>query len=181
MTAALRACGFKNVEFLAKGHFGRIYSIKSDEINKDVVIKIFKSEKEKDTSMELREINILMGYSHPNVLNGIKIIANEDCPNIESGIILMKASGDLIDYIDSDDNKLEFLDRNMMANDIVDGIRFLHNVDVLHKDIKPDNILVVHESKHKIKCIVSDFGLVNVVGLLRMPWEKLCVSILPGG
>lgn len=70
-------------------------------------------------------------------------------------LILELADGVLINYFDN--NNLYENDVKIIFKKILNSIKKLHQIDIIHLDIKPNNILyVIKENKIKIK--ISDFG-----------------------
>lgn len=70
------------------------------------------------------------------------------------------SGGDLNDYINKHGKMEEHLTQEV-TRQILRGIMYVHEKGITHRDIKPDNILLVSEDPIEVK--ISDFGLAKMV------------------
>lgn len=136
---------FNNNETIGYGSFSIIYKGTIRNTNTQIAIK--KITKIVDSKYINNEISLMKKISHQNILKLYDIIIQ---PNNEIYLILEYCSGgDLSKYILSK----EVVYDKKYFNEIINGFKYLYQNDVLHRDIKPQNILI-HENSIKI----SDFG-----------------------
>lgn len=104
-----------------------------------------------------KEVEILEQLKHPNIVQYHECL--EDDANI---YIIMEyiGGGDLTDYINKHGKMEEHLVQEV-ARQMVRGIMYVHERGISHRDIKPDNILLVSEDPIQVK--ISDFGLAKMV------------------
>lgn len=69
-------------------------------------------------------------------------------------------SGDLNKWILSND--FNWTTAYPIVNDITTGLNFLHQINIIHGDIKPENILLHREENGRLQAKISDFGLAKV-------------------
>lgn len=69
------------------------------------------------------------------------------------------ADENLFQFIRSNNTKLSLDQRVAIFDQIVAGIHFAHNKNVIHRDIAPQNVLIFHSEDGIPKVMVSDFGL----------------------
>jgi len=149
---------FKNEE-LARGATGSI-SVAYDRIlKKDVIIKKYLRENHQKLGYgTVFEIMALKKLKHPNVIEMYDIFICPDslCISLEkmdanlSQLLANVLDDDIyISYLENSDNKKK------MIKDIAKGIQYIHDSNILHTDIKGDNILFRLSDQ---KTVITDFG-----------------------
>ena len=106
-----------------------------------------------DPVFKLKEIQILKGLDHPNILKCFEIfedsryfyLATEYCP-----------AGDLFSQIVKLDHFSESQAAEIMYQ-MISALMYCHERRVIHRDLKPENILLM-ESGDKLSVKVADFG-----------------------
>lgn len=99
----------------------------------------------------MKEVNLLLKLRHNNI---VKIY--ETIETAKHLIIIMElcAGGDLLSYVRKRRRLKEPFAKNIFKQ-IIDGLRYIHENLVCHRDIKLDNILL--DTKGTIK--IADFGV----------------------
>ena len=147
---------YKIIDRLGNGNFGVVYLADDAEANRKVAIKAL-LEKESLAQQDLkREIEFLGSLKHRSIVifhhhffeNGILYLVMEYC-----------GGGNLHKLIESKE-KLSYDEALIIAKDICEVFEFIHNKNIIHRDIKPRNILI--DSDGTIK--VADFGIANTHG-----------------
>ena len=136
---------------IANGAFSEIYS-GTNIINKEkVAIKIEKRNiKNKHLESECYTLFTLRSIGIPKVLSFGH--------NKDYDILVMPLLGkSLLDIFNSKNLNYEFKDICLIAIQIIDRIQWVHSRKIIHRDIKPDNILIGLKDPHLIYLI--DFGL----------------------
>ena len=131
---------------LGKGGFGTVY-LCHNENNEQLAVKCIKT---KDYGVpSLFEASIMATIQHPNLSFGIKIHASPQ----KLYIVQELAISDLKAYRSFNDiNNTTMIS---WIHDIVQGLKCLHNHDIIHGDLKASNVLVYPDNKIRI----SDFTL----------------------
>lgn len=147
-------------ERLGKGAYGEVYkgvcSTKEEEIYaiKEITIPAQYSDNYKaiiDTTHN--EINILKSINHENIVKYIDSFENSK--NIYL-IMELCNDGNLESFILH--NQLSEKDIISLFKQIISGFIYLHNHKILHRDVKPSNLLL---NNNKVK--ISDFGFARVI------------------
>lgn len=149
------------IEKIGEGTYGVVYKGKHKRSGKIVALKKIRLESEEEgvPSTAIREISLLKELQHPH------IVCLEDVLLQESKLYLVFEflSMDLKKYMDSIPSG-QTLDKKLVKSymyQITDGILFCHEHRVLHRDLKPQNLLI--DRKGLIK--IADFGLARAFGI----------------
>ncbi|KAK9322662.1 kinase-like domain-containing protein [Lipomyces orientalis] len=108
-----------------------------------------------------REVEILMRLNHPHIVKLKELF--EDRSNVYL-VMEYVAGGDLMDYITKHGAMKDNIARTVVKQ-VLQAVAYVHSAGISHRDIKPDNILVVSEDEPDGKPIqikVSDFGLAKI-------------------
>jgi NIMA (never in mitosis gene a)-related kinase len=155
---------YLKTKFLGEGTFGVVYLIKSNLTNieyvwKDIDLTRFPPEQEKKT---LAEVSVLKKCKHPNIILFKEAFITKK-PKKELHLILEYAdSGDLDQQLNKQKKKKEYFKENLIINWLVQtclGLKHIHYLHVIHRDIKPQNIFLTKNGIIKI----GDFGISKVL------------------
>lgn len=152
----IESCGYNPIEKLGEGSFGIVYKISSN--NDLYALKYLKDSKYNENGISnLQEIDILSRLEHPNLLHIKSILTKDSCDIENIGLITDLALFDLNTFLNY--NKiLTIKDKLPILFSIANGLAYLHKFDILHLDIKPDNILIF-ENNNQLRFVLADFGL----------------------
>ncbi|MGN0327055.1 MAG: Stk1 family PASTA domain-containing Ser/Thr kinase [Lachnospiraceae bacterium] len=145
---------YEILEKIGTGGMSDVYRAKCHKLNRYVAVKALKQEfsENKDFVSKFRvEAQAAAGLMHPNIVNvydvgeenGIHYIVME----LVEGITLKK-------YIEKK-ARLSVKEAVSIAIQVAMGIEAAHNNHIIHRDIKPQNIIISKEGKVK----VTDFGI----------------------
>eukprot|EP01029_Cantina_marsupialis_P016397 TRINITY_DN36492_c0_g2_i4.p1 TRINITY_DN36492_c0_g2~~TRINITY_DN36492_c0_g2_i4.p1 ORF type:complete len:312 (+),score=85.48 TRINITY_DN36492_c0_g2_i4:49-936(+) len=153
------AMRYAKIEKVGEGTYGVVHKAK-DQISGEIVAlkKIrLKAEDEGIPSTAIREISLLKELKHPN------IVMLYDVVHTERKLILVfeYLDQDLKQYLDHCDGGLEPTIMKSFLFQLLRGIAFCHDRRVLHRDLKPQNLLINREGELKL----ADFGLARAFGI----------------
>ena len=145
---------YEILEKVGSGGMADVFRAKCHRLNRYVAIKILKQDYSEDTKFVTKfrgEAQAIAGISHPNIVgiydvgeeNGMYYIVME----LVDGITLKK-------YIEEKD-KLSVKEAVGIALQIANGLEAAHSNHIIHRDIKPQNILIARDGTAK----VTDFGI----------------------
>ncbi|KAI7881784.1 kinase-like protein [Lichtheimia hyalospora FSU 10163] len=141
---------------LGKGEFAKVKLGIHVESGQKVAIKLIKMD-DMDCSRRIRidrEIKVLKAVNHPNIVKMYSVIETRKT----MGIVLECATGgELFDYINSRRRLKETEARRLFAQ-LVDGVHHLHQRQIIHRDLKLENLLLDHH--HNL--LIIDFGFAHV-------------------
>ncbi|XP_065661834.1 serine/threonine-protein kinase D3 isoform X3 [Hydra vulgaris] len=152
-------------EILGSGQFGIVYGGVHRKTGKDVAVKVI--EKSRFPSKEERalknEVTILQNISHPAVVNLEKMFETPE----RIFVVMQKMKGDMLEMILSSKlGRLTEKQTKFICHQILTALHFLHQMDIVHCDLKPENVLLSGiESKEGFPQIkLCDFGFSRIIG-----------------
>ena len=148
---------FSNFELIHSSKNGYSELHKAKRYGKWYVIKSL-TDKEKDNpryqSLLEKEFDIAIQLSHQNV---VQTVTFEDIP--QHGLCIVQ---ELIDGVTWNDffskNNISKKETFRILGELCDALTYIHNKQIVHRDIKPNNILITRDGHH-VKLI--DFGLAD--------------------
>jgi len=145
---------YKKIEKpLGEGTYGVVYKAKNIETGEVVALKKIRLEVEDEgvPSTALREISVLKTLDHPNV---VKLLDVEHSEN-RLYLVFEYLDQDLKKYMDSCRKPINPMLIKSYVWQMLQGIEFCHQRGVMHRDLKPQNLLIDKPGNLKL----ADFGL----------------------
>ncbi|XP_074691792.1 calcium/calmodulin-dependent protein kinase type 1 isoform X2 [Strix aluco] len=147
-------------EVLGTGAFSEVVLAEEKATRKLVAIKCIakKALEGKETSIE-NEIAVLHKIKHPN------IVALDDIYESSTHLYLIMqlvSGGELFDRIVEKGFYTE-RDASTLIRQILDAVKYLHDMGIVHRDLKPENLLY-YSLDEDSKIMISDFGLSKIEG-----------------
>jgi len=149
---------FEIIEELGRGGMGRVYKVRDTQINEDLALKILKPEIASDASMIERfrsELKIARKISHKNICRTHDINEEDGTPYITMEYV---AGEDLKSLIRREQG-LDPKQALSLAKQVCAGLSEAHELGVVHRDLKPQNIMIDEKGQAKI----MDFGIARSV------------------
>ncbi|CAG9324467.1 unnamed protein product [Blepharisma stoltei] len=146
---------YHSICFLAKGAFGAVFRCVNNYSNKEVAIKVLSKHKlsERDIERSMQEAKILEELNHENIVKFINVRHTENYILIEMELL---KGGTLSQLIEK--RRLTEEEAATVMKGIFRAVAYLHDRKVLHRDLKPDNIMF--GKPHDLSSVkVADFGL----------------------
>lgn len=152
---------YTKIEKIGEGTYGVVYKGRHKATGQIVAMKKIRLENEEEgvPSTAIREISLLKELQHPNIVCLLDVLMQDS----RLYLIFEFLSMDLKKYLDSIPSG-QYLDSMLVKSyvyQILQGIVFCHARRVLHRDLKPQNLLI--DSKGVIK--LADFGLARAFGI----------------
>lgn len=141
-------------EKLGVGKFGEVYRVSHKETGKEFAAKFYRARTSKDKSEARREINIMNKLHHSKIVQCLA--AYESRPELAM-VMEYVAGGELFERIVDENFEHTEPTSARYVQQILEGMRYVHKQNIVHLDLKPENIVCVDTSGTRIKII--DFGL----------------------
>ena len=145
-------------DLIGDGGFAKVYLGMHIPTKERVAIKIIDKEElfaeEENKKRLFLEISILKKVRHKNI---IKLYEIMETPATLYLVMEYCNNGELFDYIVSKD-KLTEKQACIFYQEIIDALSYLHSINIVHRDVKPENILL-NTINRKTSCKLIDFGI----------------------
>ncbi|XP_076336803.1 cyclin-dependent kinase 2-like [Tachypleus tridentatus] len=151
---------FQKIEKIGEGTYGVVYKARDKETGKLVALKKIRLETESEgvPSTAIREIALLKELDHNNVVRLLDVIHSEK----KLYLVFEYLNQDLKKLMDSAPTSglpLPLVKSYLWQ--LLQGIAYCHSHRVLHRDLKPQNLLIDKEGNIKL----ADFGLARAFGV----------------
>ncbi|MFB8003620.1 protein kinase [Nocardia sp. NPDC056000] len=156
--------GYRVLRLLGRGAMGSVYLAQHPRLSRVVALKILHPELCADDAARSafdREAALASQLVHPNIVTVFDRSGQADAAlwlsmrHIDGGdvkTILAAASAGLpLDQVAD------------LATDIGHALDFAHHQGVLHRDVKPANILIEHDPRHGKRALLADFGIARTL------------------
>ncbi|MGP1569871.1 MAG: Stk1 family PASTA domain-containing Ser/Thr kinase [Eubacteriales bacterium] len=150
---------YEILEQIGEGGMAVVYKARDTLLNRDVAVKILKPEYTKNVKLVdnfKRESQAAARLVHQNIV-GVYDVGRQGNINY---IVMELVEGEILsDYI-AKNAPLDYKIVVDIGKQIAAGLAFAHKNNVIHKDIKPQNVLLTNEGIAKI----TDFGIAKIEG-----------------
>ncbi|NXY76235.1 STK36 kinase, partial [Glareola pratincola] len=149
------------LEMIGEGSFGRVYKGRRKHSAQVVALKFIPKvgRSEKELKNLQREIEIMRGLHHPNIVQMLDSFETDK----EVVVVTDYAEGELFQILE-DDGSLPEDQVQTIAAQLISALYYLHSHRILHRDVKPQNILLDKDGVVKL----CDFGFARAMSIHTM-------------
>jgi len=151
---------YHKLEKIGEGTYGIVYKAKDKKTGELLALKKIRLDAEAEgiPSTAIREISLLKQLQHPNIVRLYDVVHTEK----KLTLVFEYLDQDLKKCLDNcGDNGLQAATVRSYLYQLLQGIAYCHQHRVLHRDLKPQNLLINHEGELKL----ADFGLARAFGI----------------
>lgn len=145
---------YEIISLVGSGGMADVYNAKDTRLNRLVAIKVLKEEYSSDKNFVVKfrgEAQSAAGLSHPNIVNVYDVGEEEGFYYI----VMELVEGMTLKKFIERKGRLDVKEAIGIAIQIASGMEAAHAKNIIHRDIKPQNIIISKEGKVK----VTDFGI----------------------
>uniref|UniRef100_A0A7S4V9V4 Cyclin-dependent kinase 2 homolog n=1 Tax=Alexandrium monilatum TaxID=311494 RepID=A0A7S4V9V4_9DINO len=149
---------YEKLEKVGEGTYGVVYKAQ-DSSGEIYALKTIRLEAEDEgiPSTAIREISLLKELQHPNIVRLCDVIHTER----KLTLVFEYLDQDLKKLLDTCDGGLDAATTKSFLYQLLRGVAYCHQHRVLHRDLKPQNLLINREGALKL----ADFGLARAFGI----------------
>lgn len=158
MSTKILAGRYELYDKIGEGGMSVVYRARDRLLNRFIAIKILKPEFVKDskfTESFRREAQSAAGLQHPNIVN-VYDVGKEG--NIHY-IVMELVEGQVLSDIIRENGPLHYKTALTLSKQIASALSFAHRNNIIHRDVKPHNVLLTTDGTAKI----TDFGIAKAI------------------
>lgn len=164
---------FERLNKIDEGTYGVVFRAKDKKTGEIVALKKVKMEKEREgfPLTSLREINILLSFDHPSIVDVKEVVVGSSLDSIF--MVMEYMEHDLKALMETKKQPFSQSEVKCLMLQLLEGVKYLHDNWVLHRDLKTSNLLLNNRGELKI----CDFGLARQYGSPLKPYTHLVVTL----
>ncbi len=153
---------YEILERIGTGGMAVVYKAKCHWLNRFVAIKILKEDLAQDEEFRRRfreESQAVAMLSHPNIVAVYDVSRSEDSAEPDYIVMELIEGITLKQYMQKRGGKLNWKEALHFITQIMKGLSHAHGRGIIHRDIKPHNIMILRDGSVK----VADFGIARLM------------------
>lgn len=150
---------YEKLEKIGEGTYGTVFKAKNRETQEIVALKRVRLDDDDEgvPSSALREICLLKELKHKNIVRLHDVLHSDK----KLTLVFEHCDQDLKKYFDSLNGEIDPDIVKSFMYQLLRGLEFCHSRNVLHRDLKPQNLLINKSGELKL----ADFGLARAFGI----------------
>uniref|UniRef100_A0A1A7YEC3 MAP/microtubule affinity-regulating kinase 3 n=1 Tax=Iconisemion striatum TaxID=60296 RepID=A0A1A7YEC3_9TELE len=146
---------YRLLKTIGKGNFAKVKLARHILTGREVAIKIIDKTQLNPTSLQklFREVRIMKSLNHPNIVQLFEVIETEKTLYL---VMEYASGGEVFDYLVAH-GRMKEKEARAKFRQIVSAVNYCHQKNIVHRDLKAENLLLDADSNIKI----ADFGFSN--------------------
>jgi eukaryotic-like serine/threonine-protein kinase len=159
-------------ELLGQGGMALVYRARDELLGRDVAVKIFQAsaENQAEIARQENELTVLAGLNHHSLVTLLDAGVDLTDPAQPHLYLVMELveGADLTGRLDQ--GVLSLRQTAEVGFDLAEGLEYLHSRGVVHRDVKPANVLMVEyrTGDTRLRAKLTDFGIARLSDSARL-------------
>lgn len=157
---------FEIRRYVGHGGMGEVYEAEDKELGGTVAVKIIKPELLNDPDFVnrfRREVQLARLVTHPNICRVFDVGFDQSGGSRRLFLTMEFLDGETLSQYLRRRGALSLEAAFPLIRQMADGLGALHAQEIIHRDFKPGNVMVVRHSGGGERAVISDFGLARAV------------------
>ncbi len=158
---------YRIVKFLARGGAGEVYQAIDEELETPIALKLLSRDGDRRTQERFkREVHLARRVTHPNVCRIYELVHDDgDGPEQSRTCLTMELlEGETLAERLERGPRFSSAEALTVARQIAAGLDAAHAAGVVHRDLKPQNVLLVAGADPgQVRAVITDFGVARGV------------------
>ncbi|WP_375423993.1 serine/threonine-protein kinase [uncultured Friedmanniella sp.] len=154
---------YRLVEQIGAGGMGVVWRAEDERLRRPVAVKLLRppiglseDEAELATQRAMREARITARLHHPHAVSVFDVVEHEGRP----GLVMQYVPSVPLSAVLREGGPLSLDETARLGAEVASALAAAHQLDIVHRDVKPGNILVAEDGS----AMLSDFGISRVLG-----------------
>jgi serine/threonine protein kinase len=160
---------FEIVSLIGQGGMASVYEARDTLLDRTVALKLFTLDAPEDRSRLEIEVRLLSRLNHPNLVTVHDAYIATGPDDGPSFLVMEYVRGKSLRDAASD-RQLSAAEIATVAADIASALSVVHDAGIVHRDVKPANILIEQTSVGApgLRAKLADFGIAHTIGSTRL-------------
>jgi serine/threonine protein kinase len=142
-------------KILGKGSSGVVEEWIDTASSQRYAVKIIKRTLAMAEQLVRKEVNVLRGIKHPNIVKLLDLVETENAFFL---VFPLCTGGELFEKISTSRQGFSEADVAVIVATVTNAVVFLHDMNIIHRDIKPENLMFV-DANEQSSLVLVDFGI----------------------
>ena len=157
---------YRPTDLIARGGMGSVFKARDELLDRDVAVKIFQAVNPVQVEVGKQELKVLASLNHHGLVTLLDAGVDYSSPDEPHIFLVMELvqGTDLRHRLQA--GPLSSRQVAYIGYDLAEGLDFIHGREVVHRDVKPANVLLVEygEGDVRPRAKLTDFGIAVITG-----------------